>query len=255
MEHLLNCGKHHIVGRGRLGRTVENGLIQIGRSVVQDVEQADIVWFCVPESRIAEVCGGLSENMKSETVRLHTSGFLPADILDTGGDCVVGTLHPAYSFHVSLNQMPTGIFWTYEGSAELIPAIQDLVTEWKGTLHLLKREDKCAYHVICVLLANLTAVPALTAKNLSDRIGLPFSHLLSSLLLPVLNRLAASVPGDDGLLTGPAVRGDMKTVQAQLDWLAAHHPVGADIYRVLSDAIRQLSDGTLPSDPQAGDPV
>ncbi len=246
--NMFRNGQHHVVGRGRLGKTLENGLQAAGRDLTSQVRDADVIWFCVPESALREAFEELSGQLRPESIRLHTSGFLPASVLKDNPGSLAGSLHPAYSFHKPLSDMPSGILWTFEGSSELTGVVAELTEYWGGTLHTLDEDQKAAYHIICVLLANLTAIPLTIARNLSDSIGLPFSRLTESLLLPVLGRIQATDTEPMSHLTGPAARGDENTVQKQVDWLMEQDSVAADVYRVLSEAIRRYRDQGSDSD-------
>ncbi len=241
-EQMFRNGCHHVVGRGRLGQTLESGLEQADRKLTRKASQADVVWFCVPESVLGDTVIRWSEEMRPGVIRLHTSGYLPASVLDDKAGSWRGALHPAYSFHKPLSHMPGRIFWTFEGSPELRTVVAELVACWDGSFHILEERYRQAYHIICVLLANLTAVPFSIAGELSRQIGLPFREMTESLLLPVLDRMGISDHSDLSALTGPAARGDDRTVSAQSEWLAERDPIAADVYRSLSEAIRKYRD-------------
>ena len=43
---------HFILGQGRLGLTLLNSFRKIGIPVVDVPEQADVIWFCLPETAL-----------------------------------------------------------------------------------------------------------------------------------------------------------------------------------------------------------
>ncbi len=225
-------GIHVVVGRGRLGTTLANALSGAGRTVGTDHSSADFLWFCVPESQLTgdRVQSVIAQNPSA--ARIHTSGFAPASVLGQCPGGPVASLHPAYSFPDPLTTMPPGVFWTMEGDAVLFPALIELVDDWQGNHAVIPADQKPAYHIVCVLLANLSLVPVTLAAKLVEEINLPLGKLVGSLTLPPLRAAVenGTVPG----MTGPAARGDRQTVERQLHWLKEHHPGIADIYEALS---------------------
>lgn len=232
-------GLHAVVGLGRLGKTLSNGLVTAGHRVTGEVVSADVLWFCVPESEFngERVRAVIRDNPSA--ARIHTSGFLPATILGTDPGTPVASLHPAYSFPEPLSAMPSGVFWTMEGDGVLLPLLAGLVDDWQGNHAVIAADHKPAYHIVCVLLANLSMVPVSLAEQLIEDTGLPLDKLVGSLTLPLLH--AVGKEGRVPAITGPAARGDRETVERQLHWLHEHCPEVATVYAALSRYILNRS--------------
>jgi len=100
---------------------------------------------------------------------------------------------------------------------------------------------KPLYHAAAVLVSNFPPVLLALGERAMADAGLP-RDLARRALLPLWtaaadNARAATFPAS---LTGPAVRGDVDTVRANMEALAGD-PTAQEVYRVMTDAIRELT--------------
>jgi len=100
---------------------------------------------------------------------------------------------------------------------------------------------KPLYHAAAVLVSNFPPVLLALGERAMADAGLP-RELARRALLPLWtaaadNARAATFPAS---LTGPAVRGDVDTVRANMEALAGD-PTAQEVYRVITDAIRELT--------------
>jgi len=100
---------------------------------------------------------------------------------------------------------------------------------------------KPLYHAAAVLVSNFPPVLLALGERAMTDAGLP-RDLARRALLPLWtaaadNARAATFPAS---LTGPAVRGDVETVRANMEALAGD-PTAQEVYRVMTDAIRELT--------------
>jgi len=100
---------------------------------------------------------------------------------------------------------------------------------------------KPLYHAAAVLVSNFPPVLLALGERAMADAGLP-RDLARRALLPLWtaaadNARAATFPAS---LTGPAVRGDVETVRANMEALAGD-PTAQEVYRVMTDAIRELT--------------
>lgn len=99
--------------------------------------------------------------------------------------------------------------------------------------YAIDAKSKAVYHALCVMAGNFTVLLwEKVFSAFSTRFGLP-----KAVLIPYLERisknLAEAKPGES-VLTGPLVRGDRATIEANLDSLAGD-PF-ADVYRAFVSA-------------------
>ena len=155
----------------------------------------------------------------------HTSGFLNSEILKPlkKRGCRVGSCHPVLSapdIETGIQRFSTGVF-ACEGEidSELIQ-----LTSKIGKLGLpLTSEQKQLVHVSAVFLQNYSVSLIAAVKNLCREKGL--SEELSNLLLKGFSEQSVEVGWQRPLLdalTGPAARGDLKTIEKHLEFLKSH---------------------------------
>ena len=237
MQNPMKNYSHFIRGRGRLGSTIVNGLEKLGVPVVNDPEQANVIWFCVPEKVIQSEAEKLSSRLNAGKNFVHTSGLLPSEAVRIRPDIQVASLHPVYSFAASLPVMPENILWTFEGDAEMQDLLSPLVSAWNGKWVEIAANAKVPYHIACVLMGNLVDVPVSAAERICRQFGLPFSDMTESLLIPHMT----GYPSGQvlGKITGPAARGDFKTVERETKWLHQNLPEYEEVYKLLSSLIQK----------------
>ncbi|NOZ13451.1 MAG: DUF2520 domain-containing protein [Acidobacteria bacterium] len=226
---------HCVVGRGRLGQTIVNGLIKSGVFVADTPEHADLIWFAVPEKVLKETAVRIAVQAPCCTGFIHTSGLLPSKNIAVRPEIPVASLHPAHSFPVPLTEMPGDILWVFEGDESLRKILIKQVRAWKGKWAEISSEQKIAYHIACVFMGNLTDIPVAAAEAICRQTGIPFRDLLNSLFIPHISQF------EKGRIlsrtTGPAARGDVETVRLQAHWLKQNFPEYEEIYAILSTFI------------------
>jgi predicted short-subunit dehydrogenase-like oxidoreductase (DUF2520 family) len=97
-------------------------------------------------------------------------------------------------------------------------------------------EVRVKLHVACVFACNFTNYMYLQSARFCEAENLDFS-LLQSLIEETANRLQAHHPA--AVFTGPAVRGDMATVNKHL-LLLEQYPLQYELYKMISENIMKL---------------
>ena len=239
MENPGNKSAHFIHGRGRLGTTIANGLKNLGIPVVEEVRQADVLWFCVPEKVLESEVEKFASRMGPGVKVVHTSGLLVSEVVRVRPDIQVASLHPAYSFSRPLPDMPENILWSFEGDDGVRDLLFSLVRAWSGKWVEIAGEAKIPYHIACVLMGNLVDVPVGAAEDICRQFDLPFSEIAVSLLFPHMEGYRSGQVLEK--TTGPAARGDLETVERETEWLRQNLPEQEQVYKLLSRLIQKKS--------------
>ncbi len=232
---LKRKNRQFVLGRGRLGGTICNGLRKAGVTLCDSASSASVVWFCLPERLLITEAEKLSRVVPDECFFIHTSGLLPAETIRIRNGLNVASLHPARSFPHILPEIPKDILWTFEGDGETKPLLSTLVRVWGGKWLEIPSGTKTAYHIACVLLGNLVDVPVDAAEKICNRFGLPFGKIAESLLVTHISGCVNGAVLDN--TTGPAARGDLETVEKEAEWLSENFPEQEELYRFLSAVI------------------
>lgn len=227
----MSEGRPHIaiVGQGNLGQHLASGLqnaFQItthGRAL--DIPNtAEVIIVCVPDDATAQVCAALPQG----ALIVHTAGAVP--MCETPRS---GVLYPLYSFTkgatVNWAQVP---FLLEAHSNEDLAILLSIAKALSPLTYEVNSAGRNQLHVSAVMVNNFT----------NHLYTLAFAHAKEH-NLPVETLFAIMQQGPDKAIamgpqaaqTGPASRGDQKTIDAHLKRIT--DPEVQRLYTLLSESI------------------
>lgn len=191
---------------------------------------ANLFIIAVTDNALPEV----AQNLDLEgTVVLHTSGATPIDVLKSCSSCY-GAVWSPQSFVRDVALEYSELPFCIEGSDVLT---EDAIAEIMGMIspHIYRTtfEQRQYLHLSSVFVNNFpNALYAVAQKICRDR-DIPFE-----ILHPLIVTTAKNVAWGDVRyqMTGPAVRGDSRTIDAHLE-LLSHEPNLQDLYEHLTRTI------------------
>ena len=204
-------------------------------SPAEVVERADIVLIAVPDDALAEVALSLAPHVRAGQVVMHTSGRHGLSVLvpmvAAGARAIA--LHPAMTFtgtDVDLDRTCAYGLTAQPADRALAEA---LVAELGGTPEWIDDADRIGYHAALSHGANHLNTLVAQAMDLLRAAGVDDP---SAVLRPLLTAsLDNALAYGDAALTGPVARGDINTVRAHTETLAAQPDV-LDTYVALARA-------------------
>ena len=204
---------------------------------------ADVVWLCVPDRSIAAVARQLARKKKSwkGTTVLHSSGALPSDELSPlrkqGAD--VASLHPLMTFVPGVDQSFAEVPFAVEGDAAAIRRARQVVRDLEGTISLLPKSKKPAYHAWGAFTSPLLLTLLVTSEQVAKLAGIPPKEARKRMLPIVLQTIENYVNhGPARAFSGPILRGDILTLERHLKALT-RRPVAQKVYRALAQSALQ----------------
>ena len=218
-----------VIGRGPVGRFLASrlGVTPLGRGVLPSAD-VQVVVLAVPDRAIADVAMHLRKH--GDWTLVHCSGACSISILEPGPAAV---WHPMRAF-ASTDKVPSdlgGAVIGLRGDPDVVQWLERQTVQWGGIPVSIAEEQAVNIHAACCFAAGFTASIALHAQTLMVSSGLSHEHarravqcLSSSAITQALNGLG---------LTGPAMRGDLSTLEAHLEVLG---PL-TTLYRELSLAM------------------
>lgn len=250
-----------ILGTGRVARAIMSGLRENGILVTQligrdrerremlgkefDVKRRSSLEDCDPELDLLLIA--VSDDAIEEAseaippmkgLLAHTSGTRPLDSVRNGK--AQGVFYPLQSFsskeEPDWNRIPICVEASGAEGAELL---MQLGKELSETVHLLKGEDRQQLHLAAVIACNFTNHLYGQAYELLESKGIPF-QLLRELILHTSQRASEGDPRE--MQTGPAARGDRRTIEEHLERLREKPQLRA-LYRELSERILKEQHG------------
>jgi predicted short-subunit dehydrogenase-like oxidoreductase (DUF2520 family) len=212
----------------------------ISTSIQRCAEQSDVIFLSVPDSEIENVSKNIKNAVSKEKIVAHLSGVLPSSILEflNARTCSVHPLKPFADPLLSVKALSETLF-AVEGDETAVNEIEKIIQKINGTLIKIKTANKPIYHLAAVITANYTVTLFNLSENLLRSIGfneIEAKNALLSLLQGVLNNIKEK--GSTQALTGPILRGDIKTIQLHLKNI--NDPLLKNIYKSLAFATLKI---------------
>ena len=211
-------------------------------------EACDTLFITTPDDQIAEAWGALKKSMPAASLNgkiiCHCSGAAPSSILE-GAEKLgasVYSVHPLFA--ISSKTLPVEelqrAFFTLEGSKNNLPALTTFMEALGNSYTVISAEHKTRYHAAAALASNhVVGLYKLACEEL-ERCGFT-AHDAEAALAPLFLGNAEHIAHDGTLqaLTGPAQRGDMKTINKHLDCLDG---TTHQVYALLNDVLLELAE-------------
>jgi predicted short-subunit dehydrogenase-like oxidoreductase (DUF2520 family) len=188
---------------------------------------ADLIWFCVPDSEVTKVAASLAKRNWQGKIAFHSSGVLTSDALGSLKKLGAGvaSVHPLMTFVAGSTPDLRGVSFAIEGDIPATRTARKIVRELRGEAVRIKKKDKAAYHafatMICPLLVSLLAASeaAAASAGISSRNG-------RRCMMPIVRQTLENYLklGPAGAFSGPIVRGDAATIRQHLRTLAKTPP-------------------------------
>jgi len=201
-------------------------------------QAAEISFICVPDGLIRKVVRELSELDLDGHYIFHTSGAVTSRVLRplSRQGAVVASFHPVQTFATTCPDPDIfrGIFFSLEGDEKAIELGQSLAEKLQSGVILISPANKPLYHLACSMASNFMVVLLAEVKDLFELLGLDEKACLE-VIYPLVSRTLLNVRelGCEQSLTGPILRGDLKTVKEHLKALSSQ-PELEKLYRLMS---------------------
>ncbi len=194
--------------------------------------EANIVLIAVSDDAIPKVAKGLSYLEDGKRLFIHTSGNTDLKVLGKYFSNH-GIFWPPQSIrkekNINIQQTPFVVVAKEESTKEVMRFAKKLSKK----VSLLNEEQKVQFHLAAVFANNFTNHIFSIAYDICQQQNLDFS-----LLFPIIQQTIANIEkgNPDDFQTGPAIRGDKKTIQAHQKLLNKNSDV-KKIYSLLSKSI------------------
>lgn len=243
-------GRVGIIGLGRFGSHLNHSLRAIGyetyvyqqTDAIESISSCDHLCIAVRDDQIQGMVQELSKiSLSGKTVLIH-SGVAPLTYLaplQEKGACI-GKFHPLQAFtHKADEPVPKGTPFAVEGHTEIA---QDWAKAWECPVYHLSGDDWQRYHLAAVMAANFLPLFVRAGAEILEPLAKDQGDALQWLAPLVQTTIQHALDPDRKLpFSGPAIRGDQKTIETHLAQLKEDAPHLLDIYKVPTDAILKLS--------------
>lgn len=194
-------------------------------------KNAEVYLIAVADKAVAEIVTQLDIN---DHLVLHTTASLSKHILKEASRSY-GVLYPLQSLRKQMS-IDTPIPLLVDGNTEEVTIrIEQLASTLSRKVERANDQQRVKLHVAAVFACNFTNYMYLQSADFCEKESIDFS-LLQPLIEETATRLQEFHPAE--VFTGPAVRGDMETINKHLSLLEAYPALHA-MYKDLTDKIME----------------
>lgn len=205
---------------------------------------SEIYIIAVNDSAIGEVAQKLSQTLDNQLV-VHTSGSISSAVLSPYFKNY-GSLYPLQTFSVrspvDFEKVPIFINATsslnnqdFDKSQQYLHnSLEKIALALSPIIHFLPDEKRVALHVAAVFVNNFTNHLFQIGKVITDKNNLPFD-----VLKPLIEQTVLKIQNQEpkAVQTGPAIRGDVNTMEKHLAFLKDYPPQYLGLYELFSESI------------------
>ncbi|BDD03171.1 Rossmann-like and DUF2520 domain-containing protein [Aureibacter tunicatorum] len=192
----------------------------------------DVILLISSDDSLAEISKEII--MDESCILAHTSGTASINRLSFAATDHLGVFYPLQTFSkdksIEFDNIPICI----EGSDDkTLGKLEILAKSLSNTVKQLHGNDRKSIHLAAVFACNFSNHMMTIAKQIMGRNKLDFD-LMKPLIAETINKSMAI--GPDNGQTGPAVRGDFKTLDNHMNQLKGNHSY-QNIYKAITDDI------------------
>ncbi len=256
-----------VVGAGRAAGALIPRLLHAGHAIswqqprrddtpLEARPAVDVVLIAVRDGDIAGVLPALAARPSAkDEVWLHLSGSLPGSAAraDAHRPRAAGCLHPIAALSGASGTAPLDAVAGIDGDEAACTVAERLASDVGLYPRRVVSDAKVLYHAAAVSVAGHATALVAQAMRLMARAGMPEDDArlaLASLMGTAATNLRAGPAA--AVITGPIARGDVGTVRAHLEALAAHgDPAITAVYRLLAKEALDISAPALGAEERA----
>lgn len=195
---------------------------------------ADLYILAVSDDAIADVAQKMYAQLSPDVLVVHTSGATPSNVLQHFRRH--GVFYPLQTFSVDqgvdFSLIPICVSASQPEDEAFLEKTGQTVS---SKVYRINDKKRAVLHVAAVFANNFANHCFQISHEMLEKEQLPFD-----LLLPLIQETARKITDQTpaNMQTGPAIRGDVDTIQRHLDYLEKTNNPYREIYRQLSKSIQ-----------------
>jgi predicted short-subunit dehydrogenase-like oxidoreductase (DUF2520 family) len=193
---------------------------------------SNIFIISIPDDEIIPVLNEIE--LPDQSLLVHTSGALSMDIIPESIASVIGVFYPLQTFSKSrklkIEEVPFLLESNHKSGLKILTSLAKSISK---QVHHVNSQQRSQLHVAAVFACNFTNYLMTVSEELLDEAKLDF-NLLGPLVAETIEKSLLLKPSN--AQTGPAKRGDLKTLDKHMEMLAKH-PAYSEIYKIISQQI------------------
>jgi len=207
--------------------------------------KATIIFIAVPDYAVEKVGLALAgiTDFNSDAVVVHTSGVLSSDVLLPlkKKKILTCSFHPCFSFTENSKGNLENIPIALEGDSNGCSRLEKLTRAIGAEPFLISKHDKLLYHTGCTIASNyLVALMTIVQEILAQMKQSKDIEIVLPMVHATLDNIERA--GVDHALTGPILRGDVKTIEKHLEALKELGPELTSAYIALGQITLTITE-------------
>jgi predicted short-subunit dehydrogenase-like oxidoreductase (DUF2520 family) len=203
-----------------------------------EIESADLILLCIPDSEIPLVAQEISYYFEIEDVNpifCHTSGATHIDSLFPSQRRAVFYPLQTFSKNKTIHWQEVPIFIEASQASDGI-LLQDLANKISTKTQILSSEKRQNVHLGAVFVSNFVNALANMGADIAEKNEFPFAYYLP-LMKEVIEKLHDFSPKE--AQTGPAKRHDIQTLELHKQLLQSQFPELLEVYELMTQYIQK----------------
>lgn len=206
------------------------------------VNDSDVIFITAADDDIPAVWERIREFDLSKKIVCHCSGSLPSGIFKGANPDMVCSVHPMLAFssgHTSPKAVREACF-TLEGGIRAADTVKKILKN--NRVVKISAENKALYHTAACFASNFAVSVCETAELLLLKCGFSREDAHSA-LVPLIRENTENIisMGTHKAVTGPAARGDIKTIASHSEALKYDNDT-LKLYSLLTDVILKMKE-------------
>ncbi|MEO0205714.1 MAG: DUF2520 domain-containing protein, partial [candidate division WOR-3 bacterium] len=202
------------------------------------IEQCNILLFATPDDEILNAFKKAKKYITHAKYLFHFSGLLPAEIFPKSRNIYRASIHPFAAFpQIRIPPRRNKYILFFQGDRKSLEIAQAVFSEKYFSIRTINKKQKPLYHLLGTFSSNLLVALSKAIKQIMTDLKWKekdFDEIVCPMLMETINDIKEY--GIDKGLSGPIVRGDLKTVGKHLKVLKSNAKL-YDIYSALSRII------------------
>jgi predicted short-subunit dehydrogenase-like oxidoreductase (DUF2520 family) len=216
IEEIVLRNSSESAGKWKLSKELRRAAVPAKRARLS----AKIVWFCVPDSKIADSAEEFSDREWKGKIALHSSGVLASEALAElwRRGASVASVHPLMTFVSGSIPELRGVPFAVEGDAEAVKLARRIVKRLGGVPFRVRKQEKLAYHAFATMICPLLVSLLVASEEVATMAGLSRREARQR-MVPIVWQTLENYRrlGRAASFSGPIVRGDVETVAHHLE--------------------------------------
>lgn len=204
------------------------------------VEQSDIIFITVTDSAISQVWERIKNMNLDNKIICHCSGSLSSEVFSGAVNCC--SVHPLFAFNSNHTSGISNAVFTIEGSDKAVDKISKILSVCGNSYKRITSENKVKYHAAACFASNFVVSVCKKAFDLMNECGFSDEESRRALTPLIRNNIDNILSvGCEKAITGPAIRGDILTIENHLEVLDEKT---SKLYKELTDVICEMKEKT-----------